>query len=174
MLPSVSTFSNTLLALSPVDVSLAGATQFIGAVASFINQVQAGPTGSPGILTYGESAAIAAMQSLPPVNDNSWITGFASAIHVGTTTGILVPGTVTSPAWTASLVDVDPPVIITSAIALSTLISGLSSVTSSNNPPVPMAQAISNYALALTFQCTGLALAPPGPPIPVPLTFNAE
>ena len=173
-LPSVSSLNNQLLALPPTLSSHEGATQFVNVIADYINQVQAGPTGSPGILTYTRPPAIAAIEALPPVIDNSWIPNFAAAVHLGVTSGILTPGTVTDPAWTASVVDVLPPVIITLPAALAVLTAGLAPVTSGNNPAMPMAQAIHDYALAFTFLCTGLALALPAPPIPVPLPFPAQ
>lgn len=174
MLPSVSSLNSQLLALPPTLSSNAGATQFVNCIASYMNQVQGGPTGTPGIFTYLRPPVIAAIQALPPLIDNSWITNFANAIHLGTTGATLVPGTITSPAWTASITDIGPVSIITLSSALSTLISALSPVTWDNNPALPLAQAINSYTLAFTFQTTGLALAPPGPPIPIVLTFPAQ
>jgi hypothetical protein len=173
MLPSVGSLSADLLTLPEELNSAAAATNFINKIAAFMDQVQAGPTGSPGIFTYNKPPAIAGIQALTPVIDNSWITNFANAIHSGSTSATLTPGTVTSPVWTASLVDTFPPTITTLSAALSTLISDLASVTSGNNPPMPLAQAISNYTLAFTFECTGLATSVPSP-IPVPLPFSAE
>lgn len=174
MLPSVNSLSNDLLALPPTLSSLEGATNFINVVAAFMDQLQAGSGGTPGIFTYTKPPAIALLLALPPVNDNSWIPNFANAIHAGSTAAILAPGTVTNSAWTASGVDVLPPVNTGIATALPVLISGLSNVTSSNNPPMPLAQAISDYTKAFTFLVTGLVLAPPGPPVPLPLTFSAQ
>lgn len=174
MLASVSSLNSQLLALPPVDTSIAGATQFVNCIADYMDKVQGGSTGAPGIFTFLRPPVIAAIMVLPPVADNSWIPNFANAIHLGATGAILVPGTITSPAWTASIVDIGPVSIITLASALSTLISGLQNVTSGNNPAMPMAQAIHDYAMAFTFLTTGLVLAPPGPPIPLPLTFGAQ
>lgn len=174
MLPSVSTLNNNILALQPVGVEITGITNLVNVIAAFMNQMQAGPTGTPGIFTYNNAAAIALLSSLPNVGDNSWVINFANGIHAGSTGAILVPGTVTAPAWTASVVDVLPPVNTTIAAALPVLISGLNNCSYSNNPAMPMAQAISDYAKAFTFLCTGLVLAPPGPPIPLPLSFPAQ
>lgn len=174
MLPSVSSLNDQLLALPPTMSAHEGAVQFIDVVANYINQVQAGPTGSPGILTYTRPPAVAAIEALPPVIDNSWIPNFAAAVHLGVTAGILTPGTVTDPAWTASTVDVLTPVIINLPAGLATLIGALPPVTSGNNPAMPMAQAIHDYAFSFIFLCTGFALALPAPPVPVPLTFPAQ
>lgn len=173
MLPSVDSLNQQLLALPPTLSSLEGATQFVNTIAAFMDQVQAGPTGTAGIFTFDKAPAIAAIQVLPPVKDNSWIVNFANAIHTGTTAATLVPGTVTSPIWTVSSVDVSPPVIITLGAALSTLIADLAPVLSLNNPALPMAQAINNYTLAFTFLCTGIAGTPISP-VPTPIPFPAE
>lgn len=174
MLPSVSSLNNDILALKPVGVEITGITNLVNVIATFMNQMQAGPTGTPGIFTYNNAAAIALLSSLPNVGNNSWVIPFANGIHAGSTGAILVPGTVTAPAWTASIVDVLPPVNTGIASALPVLISGLNNCSYSNNPSMPMAQAISDYAKAFTFLCTGLVLAPPGPPIPLPLSFPAQ
>lgn len=173
-LPSVSSLNNQLLALPPVLTSVAGATQFVNCIADYMNQVQGGPTGSPGIFTYLRPPAIAAIQVMPPVIDNSWIVNFANAIHLGTTGGTLVPGTITAPVWTASIVDIGPVTNPTMAASLAVLIGALAPVTWDNNPAMPLAQAIHDYAMAWTFSTIGLALAPPGPPIPIPLVFPAQ
>jgi hypothetical protein len=174
MLPSVSDLNNKILALRPTTSEIEGVTQFVKVIADFMNQMQAGSVGMPGIFTYNNAVAIALLQVLPEVADNSWIIPFANAIHAGSSAASLSPGTVTNPAWTASLVDVLPPVNTGLAAALPVLISGLQKVTSLNNPAMPMAQAISDYAKAFIFLVTGLVLAPPGPPIPLPLPFPAK
>lgn len=174
-LASVDSLNHQLLSLPPTLSSLEGATQFINCIADYMDKVQAGPTGSPGIFTYLRPPAIAAILSLPPVIDNSWIVNFANAVHLGTTGAILVPGTVTFAAWTASITDTfATPVNTTMAAALPVLVSGLQPVTSANNPAMPMAQAIHDYTLIFNFLCTGTVLAPPGPPIPLPLPFPAQ
>lgn len=175
MLPSVSSFNDQLKTLPPSMDSHQAATNFINTVAAFINQVQPGPSGSPGILTYTKPPAIAMIEVLPPTLSNSWIVPFSNAIHIGVTTGVLVQGHAVAPAWTASGgSDVLTPVITTLAPALAVLQSGLANVNYSSNPPMPLAQAISDYVKAFTFLCTGLVLAPPGAPVPLPLPFTAQ
>lgn len=174
MLPSVSSLNSQLLALPPVITSEAGATQFVNIIGDYIDQVQGGPLGTPGILTYLRPPVISAIQSIRPVADSSWITNFANAIHLGSTGATLIPGTITDPAWTASSVDIGPVSIITLPAALSTLISGLNQVTYNNNPAMPLAQAIHDYVIAFTFQTTGLMIIP-GPSVaPLTLTFPAQ
>jgi len=173
MLPSPGSLSSDLLTLPEELSSHQAAVNFVAKVAAFMNQVQAGPTGTPGIFTFNNASAVSGIEALTPVLDNSWIVGFANALHSGSTAATLTPGTVSSPTWTSSGVDVLPPTITTLPAALGVLIAGLGSVTSSNNPPMPLAQAISNYTLAFVFQCTGFE-ATDGGPVPVPLTFPAQ
>lgn len=173
MLPSVSSLNNQILALQPVGVEVTGITNLVNVIATYLNQMQGGPTGAPGIFTYNNAAAIAALESLPNVADNSWITPFANGIHAGTTAAILVPGTITSPAWTVSAVDIGPVSIPTLSAALSALEGALGSVTSSNDPAMPLAQAINIYALAFTFLTIGISGTIVSP-VPLPLTFPAQ
>jgi hypothetical protein len=174
MLPSADSLNQQLLNLPEETDRMQAATNFINVVGDFIDMVQAGPTGSPGIMTYTRPPAIQMIAALPEAKDQSWITNFAQAIHSGSTAAILVPGTVNFPAWTASSVDVLPPVNLGLGAALGVLMSGLQPVTSDNNPAMPLATAIYNYALAFKFLCTGLMLVPPGAPVPLPLPFTAE
>lgn len=174
MLISINELNSQILSLKPVLSRQAGATQFVNLVANFINKVQAGPTGVPGILTYSNSIAILAIENLPEVVDMSWVINFANAIHLGVIHGSLLQGTVTDSSWTYSNVDTYTPIITNLSSALSTLISGLQIVTYKDNPAIPMATAIYNYAKSFTFQCTGLVSDSPSPPIPLPLIFNAE
>lgn len=174
MLPSAADLRDQLKTLPPTLSSHDAAVNFINIVGDFMDQVQGGPTGVPGIFIYNRPPAIALIEALPPVIDNSWITNFANAIHSGTTSATLVPGTVTSPAWTASGTDtVSPPTITNLAGALSLLVSELPSVTWSNDPPMPLAQAIYDYTSFFIFLCTGLVLIG-GVPTPLPLTFPAQ
>lgn len=173
-LAGASSLNSAILALSPTLSSMSGATQFINEVANYINQVQAGPTGTPGIMTYANAPAIAAFSAMGPVNDMSWISGFANAIHAGTLAATFTPGTVTDPAWAASGgVDNVPPSITNLSAALSLLISSLQTVTAMNNPAMPMAQAIHDYVDSFIFACSGSAPSEGGP-VPVPKTFGAQ
>jgi hypothetical protein len=173
MLPSADSLNQQFLNLPEETDRHQAATNVVNVIADFMNQVQAGPTGSPGIFTYTRPPAISMIEALPEVDDDSWIPNFANAIHAGATAAILTPGTVVYPAWTASSVDVLPVVNVGLGAALSVLMEGLQPVTSSNNPCLPLAQAIYNYTLAFKFLCTGLVLAPPGAPFPLPITFPA-
>lgn len=174
MLPSVSSLAADILALPTTLDALQGMTNFVGVIAAFMNQVQGGPTGTPGIFTLGNAAMIAALAAMPPVADNSWIVPFANAWEMGVITGIIVPGTVTNPIWIGSggldVLTVPTPIVTITTIALAkaTLISGLASATASNNPPVPFAQAINDATLAFIFTCIGIGPPLAFLPIPIP------
>lgn len=172
MLPSAFTLNSQLLSLPESDNSFQAATNFINIISSFIDQIQAGATGSPGIFIYSKPNPISMIQAMQPVDDNSWIINFANAIHSGSVSATLVSGTVVDPVWTASEVDVLIPTITNLSDALNVLISGLNNVNSTNNPPMPLAQAIYNYASTFIFQCTGLVAGTS--PTPLPLTFSAQ
>jgi len=171
MLGSADDLKNQLLTLKPSDSPIEAATNFINVVAAFFDKVQAGPTGSPGIFTYNKAVAIPLIAALPPVPDQSWIMPFANAINAGAVAGTLTPGTVTLPAvWLVSVVDVLPPVITTIAVAKNLLIAALTPVTSTNNPPLPLAQALYLYISAFIFLVTGIGGTVISPvPIPVPI-----
>lgn len=162
MLASAESLNQQLLHLPPTIDRFGGATQFIEVVGNYLDQVQAGPTGTPGILVYNKSAAVSALLQIGTFLDNSWINPIASAIHVGVTAGTTVPSTVTDPVWDGSgnkdiLTSGSPSTTITTlGAAKSVLIGGLGSANYFNNPALPIATAIRNYALAFTFLCTGL------------------
>src|SRR5271165_2548819 len=102
MLPSVNSLSQNILALPPTDDATAGMTSFVGVIADFMNLVQGGPTGTPGIFMLANSIVIPALAALPPVADSSWISGFANALEAGINAAIITPGTVMNAAWFAS------------------------------------------------------------------------
>jgi hypothetical protein len=179
MLISVDDLKTKLLNLPPSEDPVQGVTNFVNAVADFMNQVQAGSGGTPGIFTYDNATAIALFLAMPPTPSNSWIPLFVNALASGVETGIITPGTVTNPIWTASIVDavtLPSPLatIPTLAVAEALLTEELATIVASQDAPQPMAQALHDYVDAFVFITIGLVLAPPGPPIPVPLPFNAE
>lgn len=173
MLPSASSLADQIKAIVPENDAETAATNFISVIAAFANQVQAGEMGTPGILTYNNSAAISGMLALTPTGTQSWVPGFANAIHSGVSSGTLTPGTVTDPEWTDSDKDTEPPMITNLSAALSLLESELDGVTYANNAPEPLAQAIHDYMSSIMFQCTGLATTD-GPPEQIPITFQAQ
>lgn len=174
MLPPVPVLANNILALPTTTSALTGMTNFVGVISAFMNQVQGGPLGTPGIFTLGNPAMIALLAAMPPVADNSWIVSFANAMETGILTGLITPATVTNPVWlgsgTKDTVTLPTPVatITTIALAKATLIAELASATASNNPPVPFAQAIKDCTMAFIFTCIGLGPPPTFLPTPIP------
>jgi len=173
MLPSYTVLAHNILNLSPTTSANTGMTNLTAQIADFMNQVQAAG-GEPGIFALAQSVVVAALAALPPVSDNSWINGFANAFEAGVTAAIITPGTVTNAAWIGSSgIDVNTlpsaSTITTIAAAKAQLISDLANVTSSNNPPYPLAQAISDATLKFIFLCIGLGPPPTFVPIPLPL-----
>lgn len=173
-LPSTNSLALNILALPTTIIPLTGVGNLISVLSSFTNQVQAGPTGSPGIFTFNGPITIPLIVAMPPVADNSWIPVFAAAMIAGITAGTITPGTVTNPAWLGSVVDVNTSpsavaTISTIAVAQATLISKLASATANNNPPYPFAEAIRDAILEFIFICIGLGPGPAFTPIPIPI-----
>lgn len=176
MLSTAEDFKNFILSLPPTRDSVEGVNNFVTVIANFTNSVQAGPTGSPGILTFGNSAMISALLTMQPVKDNSWIQRFADAWESGITTSIITPGTVIEPVWLGSAgldiatVPSASATILTIPTAKAGLITELSTSDLLSNSPLPLATAIRNATLALVFNCIGLGPPPFFVPIPIPLS----
>jgi len=176
MLPPAQILANEILALPAAPVPLVGITNFVGLLTTYMANVQGGPTGLPGIFLLNSALVIAAMSAMQPVADNSWINSFADAMEAGILAAIITPGTVSEPAiWLLSVVDVatlplGAATITTIPAAKAKLISDLTSITASNNPPLPFAQAIYDMTLEFVFNCIGLTLLS----VPVPFPVSAE
>lgn len=176
MLPTESDFADSLAALAPTKDQSSGVDAFVTAISDFTNQLQAGPTGLPGILTFGNAAFKTALLTMQPVADNSWISNFANVWEAGINTSIITPGTVTEPVWIGSggldvaTLPSATATITTIAAAKAVLISGLASVVPTSGKPIPLATALRNATLALTFTCIGLGSPPTLTPIPIPIS----
>lgn len=171
-LPGVASLKADIEALNPSGDPLSAMTAFAGVIADYMDLVQAGPTGLPGILIFDRATFATQLAALPPVSDTSWIDGVASAWEAAVLTSVIVPGTVTDAAtWTISSVDSNTlpsaaASILTIPVAKSALTAGLAAATSDNNPPEPMAQAFHDAVSAFQFNTIGVAI--PGVPVPVP------
>lgn len=172
-LPTASTLSDNLLALTPSDTIDGAIPPFVGVIADFTNEVQAGPDGTVGVLTFGNAAMIAAMEAMTRVPDNSWIPIFADAWEAGITTSVITPSTVTDSVWSGSgdkdtETSPSPTTTITTiAAAKAVLIAGLTTAEPDDNEPIAFATAIYNATLALSFTCIGLGPPPALPPISI-------
>lgn len=178
MLESQDALAAQLLALPPVKDQLQGVTNFVNVIANFTNQVQAGSSGSVGILTFSNAAMIAILMTQQPVGDNSWIPKFADAWYAGVASGTITPGTVTDATWDVSIVDIDtspsPAATITTlSAAKSLLMSELAQVVPTQTAPILMAKAIRDATLAFTFLCIGLKKPPPTG-TDFPISFPAQ
>jgi hypothetical protein len=173
MLAGVDTLTMQLSMLKPSGNPIDAATKLIDVIAKYFDQVQAGPFGKAGIFTYNKEVAIPLIAALPPVPDQSWIMPFANAIHAGALAATLSPGTVSFPGWIISEVDIIPPVIVTIPVAKNILIGALTPVTATNNPPMPLAQALDLYIKSFVFLATGITLIGIVP-APLPLPFPAQ
>jgi hypothetical protein len=172
-LATAQTLSNNLLALSPSSNLFTAIPIFVGVIANFMNEVQAGPTGTVGIFTFGNAAMIAAMEAMTPVSDNSWIPIFANAWEAGVVSGVITPSTVTNSIWIGSGnkdTETSPSpssTITTLSAAKAVLIAGLETAQPDITEPITFATAIRNATLAFEFTCIGLGSPPLFTPIPI-------
>jgi len=173
MFAGVNVLTQNLNNLPYSSDSIQAATNLVNLIGDYSDQMQAGPTGKAGIFKYNRPVVIPLIAALPPTQSQSWIPLFASAIHMGSTEAILSPGTVSFAGWVVSIQDIAPPIITTLSAAKPLLVSALASVTSGNNPTMPLAQAIDTYFRSFTFSCTGLTLAGIVP-TPLPVPFPAQ
>ena len=171
MLDPASTLNTALLALSPTVDKHAGCVAFVNVIGDFMDKVNA-LGGIPGILTINRPAYVALLETQVPVSDNSWMAPFANAWMEGVAQGIITPGTVTNPAWTASTVDIatlpSPAVTITTLSSAEVdLQSSLTNVKADNTAALPLATDIRNATLEFIFTCIGIVI--PAVPLPIPL-----
>lgn len=162
MLASEQTLNQAILALTPLVNQHIALVNFVDVVADFMDQVQAGPTGSPGILTVNRPVFVAQLETQVPVADSSWIPNFADAWYMGVAQGTITPGTVSAPAWaggsgTDTQTSASPVATITTLMAAKALLQAeLANVMPDNTAALPMAKAIRDATLAMTFLCVGL------------------
>lgn len=189
MLDPLTTWTNTILALPTETVQPVGMLNLSNAIGGLMDKVQAGPTGSPGILTFSSPVMASNLGALSPSSSPAWAGTMASAWASAMAASVIAPGTVTEPAWTASVVDVATlpsaaATVVTLAAATSLLTTELQALAAlfqnPNTPPATlaqgpmmMAQAFRDATSAFTFLCIGLAVAVPSP-IPVPIPIPAQ
>lgn len=188
MLNPASHWESTLLTLPPVATIAEGTQNFANWAGDEEDLVQAGATGTPGILAFARSAFAAELLALSPTGGTGWATTIANKWKTAMEASVITPSTVTSPTWTMSgnkdtLTSPSAAATITTiAAAASALEAELLSVANifqgspdtatAQSGPGLVAQAFRNAMLACQFLCTGLA--PGEPPVPVSLTFSAQ
>lgn len=174
MLDSASDLSDKILALAPSDSATDAMKALTDVIGDFMDKVQPGSLGSPGIFTLNRAPMAALLAALPPAKDDSWIDGFAAAWLVGVLTATITPGKAMSPAWIGSgtqdilTLPIGAASIPTASAAMSILKAGLADAKGDDNAAMPMAKAIRDATLGFTFLCIGLGPPPVFPPIPLP------
>lgn len=175
MLAPASVLSANIKQLSPSAIQAIGVTNFVNVICDYMDTVQGGSNGTPGILTMNRPIMITMLEAQLPVPDSSWIAGFVAAWQQGVLLGTITPGTVTNPAWLGSGgLDVNTlpspaATIITLTAAAAVLQSGLAAALPDSSAPLPFAEAINAATLAFTFLCIGLAVPPTFIPTPIPI-----
>lgn len=170
-LASASVLRTAIEDMPETDNLVIGMTNFADVIGDYMDDVQAGSLGSPGIFTLNRSVFVTNLITLTPVANDSWISNFADAWEAAVNASTITANTVTDPAtWTASTTDTNTSssastTITTIASAKATLVSALDSATWDNDPALPFAEAIRDATLAFTFNTIGVAL--PSTPIPV-------
>lgn len=188
MLKPLATWAERFANIPPTDSPSKGSLAFATVLGGLMNDVQGGPTGSPGIFTFAAPVFANGLSSLSPSGGTGWVSTLSQAWMSACQASVITPGTVTNPAWAASGVDVATSPSAASTIgtisaATALLKSGLMEVAElfqQKNPdpalvlkaPENMAKAFRNGTLAFVFTCIGLA---PGlPPFPVSIPIPAQ
>jgi hypothetical protein len=177
MIPPASVISAQILALPKAPDPLTGSMNFAGVIGNAMALIQAGATGTPGILTFNVSIFGNLTAAMPPDPIGVWGSLMAANWNTALLASIITPGTVTSPIWTASSVDVATlptaaATIITAPAAMAALSSKLSQVKADKTAPLPLAQAFHDAFGLLEFLCIGLTFVGPVP-TPTPIPFGA-
>jgi|SRR5271165_3460469 len=174
MLSASTVLKQNILNLNPTSDEIEGITNFVTVIANYMNQVQGGPMGTPGIFMLDNAAMVAGLSSLMPVSDNSWVSTFTTAWQTACETAIITPGTVTNPIWTISAVDIatlpiGAATITTIPAAAEILMTALNNAKPDSAAPQTMADGFHDATLDFIFTCIGIALVGIVPtPIPIP------
>jgi hypothetical protein len=188
VLDPLSTWTDKIKALPSVKDPVTGVTNFVAAISSLTNKVQAGPTGQVGIFVMDQPTFIAQLSSLSPFTP-TWSVIMATAWQASVLASVIVPNTVTDPLWTSSNTDSNTlpaaaATIITIPAAFASLTSDLAAISSyfltqptdskqiQAKHPEAMAKAFRDATLQFQFNCIGLVSAIV--PIPTPKVFPAQ
>lgn len=178
MLPGPLVLASSLKSLPPAPDPLTGAMNFSKAIADYMTLMQAGPTGAPGILTFNVAVFAPLIAAMPPdPSGTAWGPMMANHWNTALLASIVAPGTVTSPVWTVSAVDIltvpsAAATCITAPVATALLSSKLGQVKPDIQAPLPMAEAFHEAISQLQFLCIGLTLVGVVP-TPTPIPFGA-
>lgn len=178
-LPGPSVLAASILALPKASDPVSGGMNFAGAISDYMSLIQAGPTGSPGILTFNKAIFGTLVGTMPPdPTGAAWGILMASNWNTAMLASIVTPGTVVDPTWTASAVDIltlpaAAATVITAPLAMAALAGKLANVKAGDTAPKPMAEAFHEAIGMLQFLCIGLTLVGPVP-TPTPLPKGAQ
>lgn len=189
MLDPLSGWKSRLLAMPPASDANSGIQNLADFLGDQMDKVEA-QGGGPGIFTFdrGLFASTLLSSGFGPTSGNEWAGKLATAWMTGSGSTTITAGTVTNPAWTASVTDIQTlpsgsATIVTLASAKtfleSALLGAASSFSSVTNPAqgdavvTQVAGAFRDATLLFQFNCIGLAIAVPSP-IPVPIVLPAS
>lgn len=169
--------ASALLSMPKTTSKLDGVTNIVNEIGDYMDKLQAGGSGSPGIFALDRPSMIGILMSQNPVTNDSWVKIFSKAWEAGVSGATITPGTVTDSAWAGSGgVDAVTPGTGSAAItnipaAKSVLEAKLKQVKPTIPAPLPMAEAVHEATKTLSFLCIGLA---PVSFTPIPLPFTAQ
>jgi hypothetical protein len=173
-LPGPAVLAANILALPPASDPLTGGMNFAKTIADYMSLISAGPTGSPGILTYNSAVFGPLIAAMPPDSTGAtWGALMAANWQTGLLASIITPGTVVDPTWTSSGVDIltipsAAATCITAPAATALLATKLADA-KDDATAMKVATAYHEAIMQLQFLCIGLLLAGVVPtPTPIP------
>jgi hypothetical protein len=173
-LKSASVLADALKALKPDMSKPAAVKKFVDEIGDYMDEVQAGSTGSKGIFKLNRPAMVSILLGQGPVMDTSWAPKFADAWEAGVLAAAITPGTVVNPAWVGSgSKDIATPgigaaAIITIPAGKAILMAKLMTAKPTMGAPITIAEAVKAGTEALMFLNIGLSAPPPMAPTPIP------
>jgi hypothetical protein len=177
-LAGIGVLADALFALPKTMSKADGVKNFVDKIGDYMDELQAGPTGSPGIFKLNRPVMVAQLMSVTPVNDKSWVSKLSNAWAAGVAQATITPGTVTvpPPTWIGSG-NVDSETLPIGASTITTIPAGkdimdgiLMTATPTMKSPIIIARAVHNATIALSFTCIGKSLLM----VDVPLPFLAQ
>lgn len=178
-LPGQSSLKQDIKDLKPANSAMQGCMAFASVIGKYMSNIQAGSTGTPGIITFNTALFGSLLAAIPPdgvgppsalATANAWLTAVMASP--------ITPGTVIDSSWTASVVDIlTLPIgaasIPTASLGMAKLAKGLIDAQDNKDAPAKIAKAYHEAIGELQFMCMGLMLVGPVP-TPLPSLFKAQ
>jgi hypothetical protein len=184
MLDPESTWVDRFKKLPPARTPLEGITNLANLIEELTNKVDADLPGSqvsPGIFKWNKQIFITLMLQLKPTQGDDWIEKVSNAWMSGCSSGIITPGTVTSPQWAVSNTDVNTapsvpatvPTVAAGKAAVASILGQVRAMVSLSPEKSPdlYGKAFRAGIAAFTFTLIGISGSPSSP---VPLTLTAK